>query len=139
MLFAVPSFYWALGGDFAEGTIAADVDEALGSAAEPWVVAVTGVTKLLFAAFALSFVWLAPDPYRRARTTAGVVLGAGLALYGMANFAGHLVMLTGVDDVPEALGRTAVYWHTFLWDPYWVLGGVLFLMAVRRFARTSTP
>jgi hypothetical protein len=44
-VFAIPSFYWAAGGSIAEKTIAADVDQALGTLSEPWIVATTGVAK----------------------------------------------------------------------------------------------
>lgn len=139
VLFAVPSFYWALGGDFGTGTIAADVDEALGAAAEAWIIGLTGVLKLALAALALSFLVDDLPVPRRSRVALGWLVALALGLYGIANFAGHALMLAGLDDIPPALGRTAVHWHTFFWDPYWLLGGVLFGLAVHGHGHDSRP
>ncbi len=38
-------------------------------------------------------------------------------------------MVTGLRDTPEVLGEQAARWHLLLWDPVWLLGGVLFLAA----------
>lgn len=135
LLFAVPSFYWAAGGEFGTGTIAADVTEALGSASKDWVVALTGVLKVALGAFALSFMLDETPLPRRVRLTGGWLVALGLILYALTSFAGHVLMLFGLDNIPQALGRTAVYWHTFFWDPYWLLGGVLFWMTVHAYAR----
>jgi hypothetical protein len=54
--------------------------------------------------------------------------GGGLALlYGAASLVQHALMLAGVIAVPAGLGRTAARWHLLLWDPWWILGGVLFV------------
>jgi hypothetical protein len=40
-------------------------------------------------------------------------------------------MALGAIDTPDALGTTALPWHLALWDPFWLVGGVLFLAATR--------
>jgi hypothetical protein len=112
ILFAVPSFYWAAGGTFATGTIAADLEGSLGPASEPWVIALTGFGKLLLAAFAVTFAMVPLAKLRHPRMVTGYTVAGALVLYGAASLAGHLLMLSGLDAIPASLGRTALYWHT---------------------------
>ena len=54
-----------------------------------------------------------------------------LTLYGGANVIDHGAMVIGFRDTPEVLGERAARWHLLLWDPVWLLGGLLFLAAAR--------
>ncbi len=109
-------------------TIAADVDEL--GLSDPWLLAGTGVGKVLGGVFALALVrsWGRAIPRR-------LLLGAAwsaatlLIVYAVANFVDHGLMEAGVRHIPEALGSHAVRWHLLLWDPWWLLGGVLFAVA----------
>jgi hypothetical protein len=38
--------------------------------------------------------------------------------------------------VPPGLGARALPWHLWLWDPYWILGGLLFLVVACRRPRS---
>ncbi len=67
--------------------------------------------------------------------TLGAVTGGGISLYAVANLAQHSLMASGAIDTPDALGTHALPWHLVLWDPSWLLGGALFLAAVREFQR----
>jgi hypothetical protein len=40
-------------------------------------------------------------------------------------------------SVPSGLGHTAALWHVVLWDPWWLLGGILFLVAAWYYTRTT--
>lgn len=127
--FSIPSFYWAAGGRRALGTIAKDPRQLLGRAATPGVLAATGVLKVIGGAFALSFARprpLAPGPFRRWVARGLAVL---IGIYGLAGFLDHVAMIAGARKVPEALGRPAAMWHAFLWDPFWVAGGILMGLA----------
>jgi hypothetical protein len=55
-----------------------------------------------------------------------------LLVYGAAGLIDHLLMVTGAIDTPLDLGSTAAAWHLGLWDPYFILGGVLFWLASQR-------
>jgi hypothetical protein len=44
-------------------------------------------------------------------------------------------MVAGVVPTPVGLGSTAALWHLLFWDPWWMLGGVLFVVATWRSAR----
>jgi hypothetical protein len=41
--------------------------------------------------------------------------------------------VTGAAITPNGLGAHAVSWHLALWDPFWLVGGILFLAATRAF------
>lgn len=67
----------------------------------------------------------------RALRIAVWVAGGLLTLYGAANLIQHALMKAGAVDTPSGLGSEAATWHLALWDPWWLLGGVLFLLAAR--------
>jgi hypothetical protein len=131
-LFAAMSFYWAAGGMTGVETLGNEIerlarDREPGFVAEVWV---TGVLKVLGGLLALALVrqW-GPGFPRRVAEIAVLIVGIGLTLYGVANLVQHGLMEAGAVDVPDGLGPDAVTWHLALWDPWWILGGILFLAA----------
>lgn len=137
LVFAALSFYWAAGGGIALKTIARDPD-AVGWAGDPAVVAATGVLKMAAGVVALALAWRSDGSKPRRGLVAGTLAaGVLLALYGVASLVDHVLMLTGVRDIPELLGERAAWWHALLWDPWWILGGALFLAAARPARRTA--
>lgn len=132
-LFALMSFYWALGGTAGVETLgSAFSDPAV--IGDPLFVAfvwITGFLKLLSGVLALALVqaWGRRIP-RRFLLFAVWGIGIVLAVYGAALLVQHALMVTGVSDIPSAIGSmAAARWHLFVWDPYWLLGGILFLVA----------
>jgi hypothetical protein len=57
------------------------------------------------------------------------VRAAGPAAARGANLAVRAVMALGLLAMPESMHSDAARWHLVLWDPWWVLGGVLFVIA----------
>lgn len=134
VVFAAVSFYWAAGGTIAAHTVAAK-PEALASPGDLWAI---GAAKLVPALLALALA----RPWRRSGVRRGLrlaawVLGGLLILYGAAGWADHALMAAGAIHTPEILGHAAVRWHLALWDPWWVLGGVLVLAAAWAARRES--
>ncbi len=70
---------------------------------------------------------------RRLLLVLGAATGAGITLYAVANLVQHALMATGAIITPDALGTHAVPWHLALWDPFWLIGGLLFIVAARDF------
>lgn len=134
-LFAVMSFYWALGGMIGAETLgSAFTDPELrNDPAFVLFVWVTGFLKIALGALALALVqpWGRRLP-RRLLMLAVWGIGIGLTLYGIALLVQHALILAGATDIPASIGSmNAVRWHLFFWDPFWLVGGVLFLSAAR--------
>jgi len=124
------SFYWALGGSFLYRTQSPQILEL---AAQPWFLAVvwfTGVLKLIAGLLALSLVqrWGERLP-RWFRRLGSWGIGLVLMFYGGANLAVRGLMALGALETPAPMRSAAAWWHLVLWDPWFVLGGVLFLAA----------
>lgn len=137
LLFALMSFYWALGGDLGVSTLGSGI-QAL--AHDPGFIAVvwlTGIAKLIGGLFALTLVrpwaqWLPPG-WKLALAWAG---GIGLALYGGVQFVVEALALSGVLHVAGAVDWEGLRWHVWLWDPWWLVGGILFLLAAWQYQRS---
>ena len=137
LLFALMSFYWALGGEFGVNTLGSGI-QAL--ARDPGFVAVvwlTGVAKVVGGLFALTLVrpwarWL-PPIWKLVLAWAG---GIGLALYGGVQLIIEGLVLGGAIRVSGAVDWEGLRWHVWLWDPWWLLGGVLFLLAAWQYQRS---
>lgn len=133
-LFALQSFYHAAGGTFGVHTFAQRIVD-LGEARDPdfiRLVWATGVLKVLAGLLALSLV----RPWGRLiprRLLLIAVWGAGvfLVLYGGAGLIEAGLMEAGVIRIPESMGARAVRWYVLFWKPWWLLGGLLFILAAR--------
>lgn len=142
LLFALQSLAAAIlvtsGSAFAADTFAADFarlarERNVGFIAVLWA-AVVAKTLLGMLALAPTRSWARRVP-RRPLTIATSATGALVLLYGVANLIQTVLMKTGVAAVPDSLGAKALSWHLWLWDPYWILGGVLFLIAAHAGSR----
>lgn len=60
-----------------------------------------------------------------------------MALYGGASWVQEGLMVFGVIHIPAGLGRTAALWHVLLWDPWWLLGGILFILTASTYGRRT--
>ena len=137
LLFALMSFYWALGGQLGANTLGSGI-QAL--AHDPGFIAVvwlTGVAKVIGALFALTLIypwprWL-PSGWRFALAWIG---GVGLALYGGVQLVIEGLVLGGAIRVSGPVDWEGLRWHVWLWDPWWLLGGILFLLAAWQYQRS---
>ncbi len=133
-VFAALSFYWALGGGFLSTT---QSPQTLALAAEPWFITVvwlTGLRKVLAGLFVLSLAQRWGERFPVWLRRMGVwSIGLVLTLYGGANLAARGLMALGVLETPASMRSAAATWHLVLWDPWFLLGGVLFLTAAWRY------
>jgi DHA2 family multidrug resistance protein-like MFS transporter len=142
-LFAAVSFYWAAGGTAGVETIG-DVITKPALARDPAMIATlwgSGVVKIIVGLLALALVQSWGELFsRRMLIIASWVVGMLLVLYGAGNSIQHGLMVADVIGVPESVDLTAVRWHLVLWDPVWLAGGVLFVVAAWSYRkRSSSP
>jgi hypothetical protein len=131
--YAAVSAYWTAGGTALLDTVGGAPERAAhtGGASAVLLGAVTVLLKLAGALLALALVGpfgrrVPPVLLERTALAAGVVL----TLYGGAQVLLGALALTGVLGEPG--NPRALRWHVLLWDPWFLLWGLLLLVAVRR-------
>ena len=135
-VFALISLYWTLGDEIGLGTLAESLQEQADSPDAGFVVLMWAnvLLKVLAGLTAVSLVTRAGAGIPRWMRLAGVwSAGILMTLYGVAATVEKVLILAGVLEMPSAMSATSVRWALFLWDPFWTLGGVLFLIAAWRF------
>jgi hypothetical protein len=140
LLFAAISFYWAAGGTAGADTIGDAITEPA-LAREPMWVAIlwaSAVFKLAGAGLALLLlgVW-ASVVLRRLLLVCGWGAAIILSLYGGLSLIQHALMAADILDLPNSLDLRAVRWHLAMWDPVWLLGGILFALATVQYSRAT--
>ncbi|MDP9863142.1 MULTISPECIES: DUF3995 domain-containing protein [Streptosporangium] len=132
-LFALPSFYWALGGTAGATTTISPSLVRLVQDGVTWFIVVlwvTGALKVVGGVLGLALV-------RRWGTGMSRLLqfaawGAGVLLLwhgGLFVVQGLLLQLDGTGIAPELL--PVIRWYTYLWGPWFMAGGLLFVLAAR--------
>lgn len=124
LLFAALSFFWAAGGR--TGLHPLEVEAASGNVV--WIIInlSAGILKTVMGLIALALVqsWGPIVPRKLLRACAWV-LGVGMVLYGGLGLVSDVLHVTGVINDPETWKW--FFWYLVLWDPWWVLGGVLYI------------
>ncbi|MGA5823218.1 DUF3995 domain-containing protein [Kitasatospora sp. NPDC094028] len=142
--FAVPSFYWALGGTaLASSTVSPSLvrlmeEHDAGFVAVLWI---TGLLKAVGGVLGLALV--GGRGWGRRQRWADRVLqlmawgAAVLLVWHGALFVGQgLLTQAGVVHV-DADAQSVSRWYTYLWGPWFVAGGVAFLLAGRSHLRRA--
>ncbi|WP_338180393.1 DUF3995 domain-containing protein [Candidatus Dormiibacter inghamiae] len=123
------SFYFAAGGSvgssaFPPALVHPVMERQPAALALMWG---TGALKVVVGLLVLALIagprgWLPRRPLRWAALL-GAVLMAGYE--GLASLIQHALMVAGVVPIPAGLGGESARWHLWLFDPWWLLGGVL--------------
>jgi hypothetical protein len=126
---ALVSAYWTAGGTALLDTVGGALERL---AREPGAagVALGATTVLLKVAGGLLALALLRRSVPRVVEWAALAAGAGLTLYGGALVAVGALALTGA--LGEPADPRALRWHVLLWDPWFLVWGVLLVLAVRR-------
>lgn len=142
--FAVVSIYWGLGGTAGLGTLGGEI-EARAKARDPLLMGLNWVAvalKLAGGCFALMLVrrWgLSPG---RLLVMLGWTASLVLILYGGTQTLVVLLVLVGVLDPVTTVDPVVLRWRLLLWEPWFLLWGVLLVGTVRgarRSARAASP
>jgi hypothetical protein len=137
-LFALISFYWGFGGTFALDTVGREAVELIEAGNVGIYVAVwfAGLFKAAGGVLALALV----QPWGRRLFRHWMLMLAGwggaaaLILYGAAQISIQLMVRAGILVPPGDMDWRGFYGHLYLWDPWFVLWGVL--MAITAFYYT---
>jgi len=139
--FALVSFYWGAGGTAGLDTLGGTLEQdAL--ARDPAIVALvwsTGVLKLAGGVLALALVrpWGRHFP-RRAMAVAAWGGAALLTLYGVTQTGLVTFMWLGWYDTPQQqLSASELRWRMLLWEPWFLLWGVLLGLAAWQHRRRT--
>jgi len=123
-LFAALSFFWAAGGR----TGLQPLEQEATSSHPAWIAInlSAGVLKAITGLMALALVRSqGRSMYRRLLFATAWVLGVGMSLYGGLGLISDVLHVTGIISDPE--NGKWFFWYLVLWDPWWVLGGALYV------------
>lgn len=141
LVFALLSFYWALGGTAGLESVSPTTVEFVrtGSSVAVATVLATGILKLLGGVFALALVrpWGGKFP-RRGLLVSGYAGAIVLAVHGADFLLRGALWQLGFLSVPETVDSAVITGYTFLWGPWWLLGGLLFGVATWNYSRQRT-
>lgn len=143
-IFAGITFYWAAGGTAGASTVGSEITSL---ASRNWaffsiVLWVDAISKVLLGLLALAIVqsWGRIFP-RRFLLVSSWVIGLLMALYGSVQLTvtgiSALLMITGVISISPSVDWPGIEGHLAIWDPYWLLGGLLFLLAAKSAPRPN--
>lgn len=139
--FAAISFYWAAGGTIGVNTNAPAITTHVLARDPSWIAIMwgAGVLKVIAGLLALALVrpWGRAIPHWLLLTAAWGAVAIMGVYEGGASLIQHALMVAGVIGTPEGLGATSARWHLLLWDPWWLIGGILFGIAAWEYRRTS--
>lgn len=141
VVFAAVSFYWAVGGTVGVNTNAPAITKHVLAREPTWIAIMwgTGVLKIIAALLALMLVrtWGRAFPRWLVLIAAWGAVAIMGVYEGAASLIQHALMVAGVISTPAGLGATSARWHLLLWDPWWLVGGILFGVAAWSYHRTS--
>ncbi len=136
-VFAATSAYWAAGGTLSLDAVSPEIVTLTQS---PWFAPLLwGVVaaKVLLGLLALALVrgWGRPAPCWMLLAAWGA--GSLLILHGGSNLIVRGLMAAGVMITPPSMHSTAAFWYLVLWDPWFLLGGMLFCVAAWNYRRKT--
>jgi Protein of unknown function (DUF3995) len=137
LLYAAVSAYWGLGGTWLLNTIGGTLEREgrAGTTSVRFLVWTAVLLKLTAALLGLSATTpqhrLNPHGRRRARQAAWTIALILILYGGVLTAIGLLIQLDLVRASPTA-DHTALRWHAYLWDPWFLVWGVLLAAALAR-------
>lgn len=133
VIFAVMSFYWAMGGTLGVRSLGGSIYEMSLNPTPSFVLMVwlTGFAKL----FGLALLWSLHAKWRKPvipKILYFMTKAAGflLFIYGLLNFI--TISLSAWDILNFDLDAYATFWRLAFWEPFWMIGGVFYFFAAKR-------
>jgi hypothetical protein len=123
-LFAGLSFFWAAGGR----TGVHPLEQAATGSRGAWVAVnlAAGILKIGGGVLALALVRTGERrAIHRLLLTLAWIGGVGICLYGGLGLVSDVLHVTGIINDPAT--RKWFWWYLVLWDPWWIVGGGLYV------------
>src|SRR5690625_5028715 len=133
LLFAGMSFYWAAGGMIGIRSLGGEIyQKALyrdqGLVPIVWA---TGIIKVIGAFFLLILLReRTSKKFEKWVSILCIAAGIFMILYGAMNFI--TISLAGLNILDFELEAYAMGWRLIFWEPFWVLGGLLYVLAGKK-------
>jgi len=135
LLFAAVSIYWALGGMWLVDTLHRSFQEGARTRELRLVLVVWAAAVLKVVAAVLPLVALhrlTRPGWNRLVWVLSWLAAAILTLYGLVYTAAGLLVLWGVIRLSAATDRRTLTWYAYLWDPWFLVWGLLAAAALLR-------
>ncbi len=144
LLYAAVSVYWGLGGTWLINTVGGSIAKAAlagntGVILAVWAAAVLKLVAAVLPLLALRR--LCSPAWNRNLWVLAWVEAAILTIYGLALTAIGLLLQAGVIHASATADHRALAWHAYLWDPWFLIWGLLVGAALLRgrHRRSQTP
>lgn len=136
-LYAAVSVYWGLGGTWLLDTVGGSLAQHRHSAGVMIAVWVAAALKLIAAVLPLQALRHRGGPRRvRSLWVLSWVAAAILIAYGFVLTVVGLLVQTGVVRASSTADHRALAWHAYLWDPWFLVWGVLIAVALLQAGRS---
>jgi len=133
-LFALMSFYWASGGMAGAATLGGEIYQMALSRKPDFIIIVwiTGIVKIAGGLLlGMMLMKWEHTVFKKAVYFVGFVSGLLLFFYGLVNFT--TVLLSILNILELKIDSYAKWWRLLFWEPFWMLGGILYIASSRRF------
>jgi hypothetical protein len=143
LLYAAISVYWAVGGTWLLDTVGASLTQAGHGASAGVLFAVWAAAALKIVAAVLPLLAVNPEhapPGGRGRRVFRVltwVEAVILVLYGLVLTVTGLLVQSGLVTAAANADHRALRWHAYLWDPWFLVWGLLVTAALLRSRRPA--
>jgi len=145
LAYAALSVYWAAGGTWLLSTVGATLGQP-GHGGDLGIIVAVGaasVLKIIGAIVPLAAAGVTPWPAAAARRRQLRMLAwaeaAVLTLYGLVLTGAGLLVQSGVIAAAAGADHRALAWHAYLWDPWFLVWGVLVTAALVRSRPPLSP
>jgi hypothetical protein len=138
LAYAAISAYWALGGTWLLDTVAGTLEQH-GRAGNPGIILAVwaaAVLKIIGAIVPLAAAGVTPEQattaWRRQMRVLAWLEAAVLTVYGLVLTCAGLLVQSGAIAPAASADHRALAWHAYLWDPWFLLWGLLVTAALIR-------
>lgn len=135
------NIYWTFGGRWLTNHLGESLQTSIAENDQELLIANTvgGIGKLGLGALAI--VTILPVARRiPPKLLAFLLLAPGvfMLLYGFANWSIVTAAMLDIIAMPSSIGEAQLSWYFWLWEPLWMIGGVLMLLTWRAWRRNRS-